>query len=118
MKLEDLYFKFLTKIYYKRKLGKDVRVSGPIRIYGDYKNIIIKGFVSINSFCVLGARDDAKIIIGNNVRISPSSVIIAYGLDADVLDKRRPHVDYGDIVIEDNVWICSNATVLGGGNNR
>lgn len=100
-------------IHYKIKLGKRVSVGGPIKISGNPKNIIIKGSVGINAFCVLGCRDDAKIIIGNNVRISACSVIIPYGLEINVLDKKRNHIGYGDIVIEDNVWVGSNSTVVG-----
>ena len=100
--------------YYRMRFGRGLTVSSPVKIFGNRRNIIIKGKAGINAFCVIGARDDAKIIIGDNVSISPGSVIVSYGLDTSVLDKKRPHKSYGDIVLGDNVWICSNATVAGG----
>jgi len=101
-------------LYYRLRLGWGVTVGGPIKIFGNRRNIIIKGKAGINAFCVIGASDDGKIIIGNNVSISPCSVIVSYGLDTSVLDMKRPHKSSGDIVLEDNVWICSNVTVTGG----
>lgn len=113
---EELFciiFRKLRNRYYKRKFGGDVNINGPIRVCGDYNNIVIKGLVSFNAFCVLGAANNAKIIIGDNVRISPGAIIISYGLDTDTLNKRRSHIRYGDIILEDNVWIGSNSTIVG-----
>jgi len=100
--------------YYRARFGRGLSIGGPVKMIGNSTNIILKGKAGINAFCVLGARDDAKIIIGNNVSISPGAVIVAYGINTSVLDKKRPHISYGDIVLKDNVWICSNATVTGG----
>ncbi len=105
---------YIRVFYYRIRLGKGITVGGPIKVFGNRRNIILKGRVGVNSFCVLGARDDGKIIIGDNVSISPGSVVISYGLDTAVLDSKRPHKSSGDIILEDNVWICSNATVTGG----
>lgn len=101
-------------LYYRIRFGWGLTVGRPVKIFGNRKNIIIKGKAGINAFCVIGAREDGKIVIGNNVSISSGSVLVTHGLDTSVLDKKRPHKTYGDIVLEDNVWICSNVTVLGG----
>ena len=99
--------------YYRLRFGKGLTVGYPVKISGNRRNIILKGQAGINAFSVLGARDDAKIILGDNVSISSGAVIVTHGLDISVLDRKRPHKSYGDIVLEDNVWICANATVTG-----
>ena len=103
--------------YYKNKLGNGAIVNGLIRIYGDPGYIELRGKrITINSFCVLGATEESRIIIYNNVSISPCAVILPQGLDAGILNsaQKRPHVFYGDVVLEDNVWIGANATIVGG----
>jgi acetyltransferase-like isoleucine patch superfamily enzyme len=100
--------------YYRLRFGWGLTVGGPVKIFGNRRNIILKGKAGINAFCMIGACDDGKIIIGNNVSISPGSIIVSYGLDTSVLDKKRPHKSLGGITLEDNVWVCSNATILGG----
>ena len=53
-----------------------------------------------------------KISIGNNCRISRGVVIETAGLD---LSTKPPYKHYSKpIVIEDGVWIASNAIILGG----
>jgi acetyltransferase-like isoleucine patch superfamily enzyme len=104
----------LLRTYYKKKLGPKVTVSGIIQIYGNPKNIVA-GSATINAFCVLIAvRNESKIVIGDDVRISPGVIITTGGLDTAVVDKARPHVTYGDVVIEDNAWLGANSTILGG----
>lgn len=104
----------LRSFYYKIILGWGVSIGGPIKICGSVKNIIIKGKAGINAFCILGARDDARIIIHNNVSISPGCILIPYGLDVNVLDQKRPHQSYGDIVLEENCWLGTGSIVIGG----
>ena len=103
--------------YYRNKLGDGAIVNGLIRIYGDPRHIELRGKrITINSFCVLGATENSRIIIYNNVSISPCAVILPQGLDAEILNsaQKRPHAFYGDVVLEDNVWVGSNATIVGG----
>jgi len=112
MNIERFFYKLLIGLYWKAS-GK-VHMNGPVKIYGNYKNIIIKDRVTLNAFCVLGTLGNTKIIIGNNVRISPGAILTTYGIDVNCVKERRSHILYGDIVLKDNVWICSNSTVLGG----
>ena len=102
----------ILSIYYRWKFGRNPTIGYPVRITGNTKNIIFKGKVGINPFCFISTRD-SKIIIGNNVSISAGVVMVTFGLDTRAKGK-RPHINYGDIIIEDDVWICVNAVILGG----
>lgn len=104
----------LRVLYYRLRLGWGVIVAGQVKIFGNRSNLIFKGHTSINAFCVIGARDDAKIIVEDFVSISPGVTIISYGLDYKITEGYRPHISYGDIHIKSRVWICANATILGG----
>jgi len=105
--------KSIQKIMSEELVNGKFYENKPIKIYGSRKNIVIKGKVTINAFCVLGTLKGTKIVIGDNVRISPGAVIVTYGLDVNITKDSRPHIPYGDIVLEDNVWIGANSTVLG-----
>jgi len=101
--------------YYQYKFKKKVNVSGIIKVYGEYSNIIIKGnAVSIGAFCVFAVTEKSKIIIHNNVGISPCVVIVPQGLNINILyPNERPHIFNGDVILEDNVWVGSNSTIVG-----
>jgi acetyltransferase-like isoleucine patch superfamily enzyme len=103
--------------YYGNKLGDGAIVNGPIRVYGDPRYIELRGKrITINTFCVLGATEKSRIIIYKNVSLSPCVVILPQGLDVGILNsaQKRPHVFYGDVVLEENVWVGANATIVGG----
>jgi maltose O-acetyltransferase len=72
-------------------------------------NIEIGNNCSLNHQVYLNGMGGIK--IGNNVTISVGSKIISTGLDIDSSIKK--HINK-KIVIEDNVWIGANATVLSG----
>lgn len=73
-------------------------------------NIQFGHHVAIGPNCTLGAM--SRIRIGDYVRISRGAVIETAGLD---LSTGRPYKHNAKpIVIEDGVWIGSNAIVLGG----
>ena len=40
--------------------------------------------------------------------------MFAYGLDVQQTNMIRTHIDYGNIVLSDNVWIGANSTIIGG----
>lgn len=76
--------------------------------YGN--NIQIGYHSSIGPYSCLGAKSPIK--IGSYVRVSRGVIIETAGLDLN-LPPPYPHISK-PIVIEDGVWIASNAIILGG----
>lgn len=76
--------------------------------YGD--NIVIGDNCAIGKYSSLGAK--SPITIGDNVTISRGVIIETAGLDLSKSAKSR-HISK-PIVIKDNVWIATNAIILGG----
>ncbi len=113
--LLDLLPHFFRNIILKaflKKMGKSVVID--YKVYMRYmKNIEIGNDVFINRGCQFYTSLDLgkKIIIGNNVKISPN--VKFYGAAHDYSDINMP--DTADnIVIEDSCWICSDVIVLQG----
>ncbi len=106
----------MRRQYYSAQFGGSGKagVSGPITIAGDPKNIIFEGKCTINSYCFIGTGHGARILVGNHVRISTGATLLTYGLNVEKKNREREHVNYGDIVLEDNVWIGARAIVKGG----
>lgn len=77
----------------------------------DGGKLIIGDNCSINTNVQLGASS-GKIMIGNNVLIGPNVVLRAadHGIGRHMLIKNQPHT-YGEIFIEDDVWIGANAVI-------
>jgi acetyltransferase-like isoleucine patch superfamily enzyme len=74
------------------------------------KNIVIGDHTSVAQYACIGAK--SPITIGDYVRISRGVVIETAGLD---LSKEPPYKHISKpIVIEDGVWIASNAIILPG----
>lgn len=80
-------------------------------MYSDEGEINIGNNVSINTNVQIGASA-GKIIIGNNVLIASNVVIRAadHGVKASEKINKQSH-STGIIVIEDDVWIGSNAVI-------
>lgn len=113
-KLIDKIIDKIQRVYWISKLGRRVYVNPPLSIDGDVKNIRLGKNITINPFCLFNVDKDAKIVIGNNCRISSGAKLITKGLNVNQIDRRREHVVYGDIILEDNVWIGANSVVIGG----
>ena len=73
-------------------------------------NITIGNNCAIGKYSCLGAK--STIQIGNNVTISRGVIIETAGLDLSNDNKSRHSSK--PIIIEDNVWIATNAIILGG----
>ncbi|MHA1638131.1 MAG: acyltransferase [Candidatus Thorarchaeota archaeon] len=106
----------IRRQYYGAQFGGPGKasVSGSITIEGNPKNIIFRGKCSINPYCFIGTGHGTKISIGNRVRISTAAILLTYGLSVEQKDGEREHINYGDITLEDNVWIGAHAIILGG----
>lgn len=76
--------------------------------YGE--NIVIGYHTAIGPYTCIGAK--SPVTIGSYVRISRGVVIETAGLDLSQ-PAPYPHISK-EIIIEDGVWIASNAIILGG----
>lgn len=115
-------FRFLFKInyyltikyntfYYSNlfeKFGEKSKVYGAIKIYNP-KNIFIGNNTKINPRVIINA-ESAKIIIGNNVNISTDVIMNTGFLNINSKNNNKTHLGK-EIIIEDGVWIASNAII-------
>ena len=96
-------------------IGTGFRSMGYSYLYANDGGVLIIGDnCSLNSNVQLGAAG-GKIIIGDNVMIAPNVVLRAanHGSRRGTEMRFQPH-EYGEIVVEDDVWIGSNAVITSG----
>lgn len=92
-----------------KKMDDSFRMFPPF--YTDFgKNITVGRDVFINSGCHF--QDQGGITIGDGSLIGHNVVLATINHDLSPLKNRENH--YAPIVIEDHVWIGSNATILPG----
>lgn len=93
------------------RIGKNFSSMGMDYLYANEGELVIGDNCSINTNVQIGASG-GKIIVGNNVMIAPNVVIRAanHGLARGMTMRYQPHT-YGEITIEDDVWIGSNAFI-------
>ena len=101
------------------KLGKDVRIPHPdlVNLYGCEigDNCFVGPFVEIQNDVKIGARSriQSHSFICSKVRIG-EDVFVGHGVMFinDKYPVRRDPKDWEEVIIEDNVVIGSNATIL------
>lgn len=101
------------KILMEKLIGKEIPPGFKLfpPFYTDFgKNIQIGNNVFINSGCHF--QDQGGIIIGNDVLIGHNVVIATINHNLDPINKRKN--SYQKVIIEDNVWLGSNVTILPG----
>jgi galactoside O-acetyltransferase len=103
------------------KGGKYIRIGNNFSSMGfdylyanDGGSLVIGDNCSINTNVQIGAAS-GKVTLGNNVLIGPNVVIRAadHGIRRDSPMRLQPHTQ-GEITIEDDVWIGSNAVITSG----
>lgn len=119
--LFELVFWIFVKSKYvrikKKNIGKNTWIA-PLQIFnGNPENLKIGSNTSIN-FMTSWVYIHHKITVGDYVRISPFVSIICDGHKIDknnIIDstlRKDEILPGGDIIIEDDVWIGSNAVIL------
>lgn len=96
-------------------LGENFSSMGILYLYANGGGYLEVGRnCSVNTNVQLGASA-GRIIIGDNVMIAANVVIRAvnHGMRKDAAMRFQPHT-YGEIIIEDDVWIGSNAVITSG----
>lgn len=122
----SIFKKFFSKLPVALKLGKGVTLQSPALTTDEKGYIEIGDYSFISGACIIASD---KIIIGNYVFIAGGVTIVDtdfHPLDpgARMMDtiaistigdkSRRPKFDSAPVIIEDDVWIGFNATVLKG----
>jgi galactoside O-acetyltransferase len=96
-------------------VGKDVFIMHNSCLYANDNGIIkIGDRVGINSNVQVGAAENGEIIMGNDVLIGPNVVIRASNhryAQRHIPINKQGHTG-GKIIVEDDVWIGSNVTIL------
>ena len=85
------------------------------KIYASESSLISIGSnVSFNSNVMINARGKGKILIGNNVLIGPNVVLRSSNHSFETI--KLPIIEQGmidgEIIVNDDVWIGSNAVIL------
>lgn len=119
VKILQLYSYYVINHVYgikKAKIGKGTKIR-PTVILREPENIIIGEYCGFNHNTILnGGKKDAKLIIGNYVRVGPN--VCMYASNHNTENTGIPIVNQGykekDIVIEDDVWIGANSVILSG----
>jgi acetyltransferase-like isoleucine patch superfamily enzyme len=93
-KLLSLYWRSLFN-----KFGEGSKVFGSIKVYNP-DNVFFGSKSTLNYGALLNARD--KIIIGDNVHISPYVIINTGGLDYSKVGDNRNHIKK-EVIIKDGV---------------
>lgn len=94
-------------------IGSNFKSYGQIFLYADNGSILIGDSVSCNSNVFIGSSG-GHISIGNNVLIGPNVVLRSSSHCYSRLDvpiNQQGHKP-GVILIEDDVWICANVTIV------
>ena len=106
--LQHLYRLYLSMII--DEMGAGTKIYGRVTVYFP-ENIRIGKNCTINEGVILNGRSPIR--IGNNVRISPYTIIETGYLDYKSEEQVKSHQGK-DIIIGDNVWIASGARILAG----
>ena len=107
-----MLYSLFCKIHFK-SCGKGFNANYPLTIKGRINITIGNKFSSMGQDYLYA--DEGELIIGDNVMIAPNVVIRAsnHGINRKSSMRFQPHT-YGEIIIEDDVWIGSNAVITPG----
>lgn len=92
------------------KIGKHVRLYGSIYIDGAVRNLSIGQESVVNHNVYINCRD--RVQIGKKCNISSNVQLLTTGLSLD--QKRKGEHESQPILIDDFVWVGSNAVILKG----
>jgi len=118
-------FKYFTKIRFETglriefpkniELGSNSYFGLNCKLYAsEFSRIKIGLNASFNSNVMVNARGKGKILIGNNVLIGPNAVLRSsnHSFETTKLPIINQGMTEGEIIIQDDVWIGSNAVIL------
>lgn len=113
--LDKFYRKYRTDVIKRKigKIGKNFSCDPDKDIYIKFSdNLTCGDDFHLAKGCYIGAKGGVS--IGNNVTLSAFSRILTSQYDiSEFLEGKRTH-KYMQVTIGNNVWICTNAVILGG----
>jgi len=105
-KIKVSYLKF----FYQWNIGEDTKIWNNIKLEGNtYDRVTIGSNCEIPKGCCFNTSWEGRIVIGNNVVFGHD--VSLYGVDHDPSSKDFS-ARSGAIIIENNCWIASKASVL------
>lgn len=116
--LKNVYYKPFERQLKKNgnfKIAKSAKIDCYRNIRCNSGTITISDNTYINALCMLSTKD-SKIEIGKNVMIGPGTIINTAHHNFEKIDVAINLQNRSDkpIIIEDDVWIGANCTILGG----
>lgn len=99
-------------------LGDHVSLYPGVQFFGD-GTITIGDYIALGNGTIIYASKDAGVTIGNDVSIGAYSYIVDadHGISSDRLI-RENKLETSEVIIEDDVWLATNVTVLKGSHIR
>lgn len=97
------------------RIGKNAHIFGKSFLV-EPKTIEIGNDFRINEGVNIIGRKGCKIIIGDDVTLSSGTTILASGYDIGkwISEGVKEHITTTTTQIGNHVWVCANATILGG----
>ncbi len=99
-------------------IGDDVMLSNNVMLSCKHGHIRLGDHVGVNAQTIIQSTNDCPVSIGQDCIIGQSCLIIAGGSyeisNPEVLIRKQPIRRDSGVVLEDNVWIGGQVTVLGG----
>lgn len=99
-------------------LGDDVILSNNVVLSCKNGNIVIGNCTGVNSGTVIQSTNNCPVSIGDDVIIGQMSFVIgggSYNIDRlDIPIRQQGIKDDGGVVIENDVWLGANVSILGG----
>ena len=117
--LLKLYGYFIINNLHGRKIaqiGRNTKIHPTVIIRGAINVVIGSGCYFNHNTILNGGKENAKLIIGNNVQTGPNVAFYAYNHafnNRNLLIEQQGYYE-ADIVIEDDVWIGANSVILAG----
>ena len=108
----DYYNKFQLKKSNFGYIGDNTEIVAPYQSSWGGKNVFIGEDTFINFNCSF--IEDGKIFIGNNVFVGPNVCFLTINHPKTCTERKKHYTIAQDIMIEDDVWIGANVTILPG----
>lgn len=115
--MEGIFIRVISRIttfFNRLKWGSGRRIDFTVRFIGDTKGLCIEDGVNICPYCVFSLGKNDKIILKEHCIISHGTIFSTIGYSKTLINSHREKEHYGNIIVENGVWIGSNCFIRGG----